>query len=71
MKGYDAEGQLGPKKPLPDAVQIFDPPIDKVVSEPSSEQKEPLVVAAPPVEDQTAYPVQDTYQTDGYEQPVF
>jgi small subunit ribosomal protein S3e len=73
MKGYDPEGQLGPRKPLPDSVQILEPPVDKIVSEPSSEQRDPVAVplAAPPVEDHAAYQAQDAYQTDNYEQPVF
>jgi hypothetical protein len=58
MKGYDAEGQLGPRKPLPDFVHISDPPIDKVVSEPSSEQRDPVVVpvTAPVATQEPAYP---------------
>ena len=49
MKGWDPEGQLGPRKPLPDSVQILEPPLDKIVAEPTSEQREPAVVAAPAV----------------------
>lgn len=57
MKGYDPEGQLGPRKPLPDSVQILEPPIDKVVLEPSSEQRDPVVVpvAAPVAAPEPAY----------------
>jgi len=57
MKGYDPEGQLGPRKPLPDSVQILEPPIDKVVLEPSSEQRDPVVVpvAAPVAASEPAY----------------
>ena len=72
MKGWDPEGLTGPKKPLPDSVQILDPPVDKVVSEPSSEQKEPTNVPPPaPVEDayqqqqqqqqQESYPAEEGY----------
>jgi small subunit ribosomal protein S3e len=44
MKGYDAEGAgTGPRKPLPDSVMILEPPVDKIITEPSSEQREPLV----------------------------
>ncbi|KAG6850520.1 hypothetical protein H0H93_012521 [Arthromyces matolae] len=73
MKGSDPEGLTGPRQPLPDSVQIFEPPVDKVVSEPSSEQKEPISfpVAAPAEEN---FASQETHQppTDGYpEQPVF
>jgi len=63
MKGWDPDGQTGPKKPLPDSVQILDPPVDKIVSEPSSEQKEPVNVPAPaPAED----PYQPPPQEEGY-----
>ena len=55
MKGWDPEGQTGPRKPLPDSVQILDPPVDKIVSEPSSEQREPANIPAPA-------PAEDTYQ---------
>ena len=39
MKGWDPEGQTGPKRPLPDVVTIAEPPIDKVFAEPTSEQR--------------------------------
>jgi small subunit ribosomal protein S3e len=65
MKGTDPEGQLGPRKPLPDSVQILEPPVDKIVLEPSSEQREPVSVPmAPPVEEPAAY--QETYQPELY-----
>jgi hypothetical protein len=68
MKGYDPEGQSGPRKPLPDSVTISDPPIDKTVLEPSSEQRDPVVVPVVPV---TALP-EPAYQPDAYnEAPVF
>jgi small subunit ribosomal protein S3e len=41
MKGWDPEGNLGPKKPLPDTITILEPPVDKVVGEPTSEQRVP------------------------------
>jgi len=72
MKGWDPEGQLGPRKPLPDSVQILEPPVDKVVSEPTSEQREPVAVpVAAPVEEYAA--ADATYQQPEYaaEQPVF
>ena len=66
MKGYDPEGQLGPRKPLPDSVEIADPPIDKVVLEPSSEQRDPVAVV-PVVAAQ-----EPVYQAEAYnEAPVF
>lgn len=68
MKGWDPEGNTGPKRPLPDSVQILDPPVDKIVSEPSSEQREPTNVPPPaPAED--AYqqpPQQEGYPDDGF-----
>ena len=66
MKGTDPEGQLGPRKPLPDSVQILEPPVDKIVLEPSSEQREPVSVpmAPPPAEEPAAY--QETYQPEHY-----
>lgn len=50
MKGWDPTGNLGPKKPLPDTVTIQEPPVDKVVAEPTSEHAGAAdVVAAAPV----------------------
>lgn len=73
MKGWDPEGQTGPRKPLPDSVQIVEPPVDKVVSEPTSEQREPAIpvpVAAPVEEYAAADPAYQ--QPEAYtEQPVF
>jgi hypothetical protein len=63
MKGYDPEGQLGPRKPLPDSVQILEPPVDKVVSEPLSEQREPVAVPVAPAAEE--YPAQEQPQ-EGY-----
>lgn len=73
MKGHDPEGQVGPRKPLPDSVQILDPPVDKIVSEPSSESREPVVVsAAPPAAEEPAYGQEPAYQADSYaEGPAF
>ncbi|CCO35698.1 40S ribosomal protein S3-1 [Rhizoctonia solani AG-1 IB] len=54
MKGWDPTGNLGPKKPLPDTVTIQEPPIDKVVAEPTSEHAgaaEPITAPAPAAED--------------------
>jgi small subunit ribosomal protein S3e len=71
MKGWDPEGQLGPRKPLPDSVQILEPPIDKIITEPSSEQREPIVSAptAVPVgeaPEQGYQPQEPAYQADPY-----
>ncbi|KAF9644669.1 40S ribosomal protein S3 [Thelephora ganbajun] len=67
MKGWDPEGLTGPRKPLPDSVQILDPPVDKIVSEPSSEQKEPTNIPAPaPVEDSYQQPQQEGYPEEPY-----
>jgi hypothetical protein len=72
MKGYDPEGNTGPKKPLPDYVRIYEPAPDKVIAEPLSEQKEPVSVPLAAVPEETPYQQQDGYQQDGYtEQPVF
>ncbi|KAL5640469.1 hypothetical protein ACGC1H_007649 [Rhizoctonia solani] len=54
MKGWDPTGNLGPKKPLPDTVTIQEPPVDKVVAEPTSEHAgaaEPVGAPAPAAED--------------------
>lgn len=69
MKGWDPEGSIGPKKPLPDAVTILEPPIDKVVAEPTSEQREtaPVAAAPAPVAEEPAYAPQEPYQQQ-YEQ---
>lgn len=71
MKGWDPEGQTGPRKPLPDSVQILEPPVDKIISEPTSEQREPIPVAAPaPAAEE--YPTENFQQPEAYaEQPVF
>ena len=63
MKGWDPEGQLGPRKPLPDSVQILEPPVDKVVVEPTSEQREPAAVVPPPAAaaEEPAYQSQEAY----------
>lgn len=69
MKGWDPEGQTGPRKPLPDSVQIIEPLPDKIVAEPTSEQREPAPIAPPPVaaEEPAAYQPQEPYQQQ-YEQ---
>jgi hypothetical protein len=68
MKGYDPEGQLGPRRPLPDSVHISDPPIDKVVLEPTSEQRDPVATVVPVVA-----ATEPAYQQEAYggEAPVF
>ena len=70
MKGWDPEGQLGPRKPLPDSVQILEPPIDKIVVEPTSEQREPAAVVPPvaPVGEEAAYNAPESY-SQGFDQP--
>ena len=70
MKGWDPEGQIGPRKPLPDSVQILEPPLDKIVAEPTSEQREPAVAAAPaPAAEEPAYAPQEGFQQT-FEQPA-
>jgi len=66
MKGHDPEGRLGPKKPLPDTITIIEPPLDKHISEPTSEQRgPPPPTAIPEAAPEAAY--QETY---GEPQPV-
>ena len=69
MKGWDPEGQLGPRKPLPDSVQILELPQDKVVVEPTSEQREPAAVVPPPAPaaEEAGFQAQETF-TAQYEQ---
>ncbi|KAG6330848.1 hypothetical protein ID866_8241 [Astraeus odoratus] len=73
MKGWDAEGLAGPKRPLPDSVQILEPREEKIPSEPSSESREAAVVPppAPAVEEQAAYGQDPAYQADAYAEPAF
>jgi len=73
MKGYDPEGQLGPRKPLPDSVTIVEPPVDKVIGEPTSEQREPAIPqAAAPVPEEAAYQQpQEAYEQSSYDQSGF
>jgi small subunit ribosomal protein S3e len=75
MKGYDPEGQLGPRKPLPDSVTILEPPVDKVIAEPTSEQREPAIPQAAPIPDEAASAYQqpqETYdQQSGFDQSGF
>lgn len=66
MKGWDPEGVIGPKKPLPDSVQILEPPVDKIVAEPNSEHRDQPAVVAPPQAEEPAY--QQPEQT--FEQPA-
>jgi small subunit ribosomal protein S3e len=75
MKGFDPEGLTGPRKPLPDTVTIAEPPVDKIVSEPSSESRgvpeAPVVPpVAPPVED-AAYQADFQQEQFPVDQPVF
>lgn len=68
MKGWDPEGTVGPRKPLPDAVTILEPPVDKVVAEPTSEQRETAPVPAPaPVAEEPTFTPQEPFQQQ-YEQ---
>jgi len=65
MKGHDPEGRLGPRKPLPDTVTILEPPIDKIISEPVSEQKGPADLSHQAPEEQ----YED--QQPSFEEPVY
>jgi len=60
MKEFDPEGRTGPKKPLPDTVTIIEPPVDKQVTEPVSEQRGPPAPAAIQPD------VPDAFQDPGY-----
>lgn len=73
MKDYDPEGIAGPKKPLPDAVSITEPPVDKIVSEPQSEQREPVSVpVAAPAAEEYAPAAPEAYPQEAYtEQAAF
>ena len=70
MKGWDPEGLTGPRKPLPDSVTIQEPAEDKLVTEPSSEQRDPVSVSIP-AEDSYVIPADTSYQQEPYEQPSF
>ena len=74
MKGWDPEGQHGPRKPLPDAVQILEPPVEKVVTEPVSDHRDQPAIIAPPAEEQQPYqeaPAYDQQPQDFQEQSAF
>jgi small subunit ribosomal protein S3e len=65
MKGYDPAGELGPKKPLPDAVTIVEPKEEQPIhphSENRGQPAQPINAPAP-----AAAPAADAAQT--YEQP--
>ena len=63
MKGWDPEGQTGPKKPLPDNVTILEPPIDKIVAEPTSDHRDaPTAIPPQPQEEQAYQPEQQQYE---------
>lgn len=68
MKGWDPEGQTGPRKPLPDSVTIREPPEDKLVTEPTSEQREPISVSAAVADEPYTAPADTSYQQESYEQ---
>lgn len=71
MKGWDATGEYGPKKPLPDMVQITEPPIDKVFAEPTSEQRGPgaeTTTIPPVVEDYSHGQPDNSYADQSYQQ---
>lgn len=75
MKGHDPEGRLGPKNPLPDSVTIFEPPVEKFISEPTSEPKgqapEPVIVPAQVEEQQYAYGGEEQGFSEEPTQPTF
>lgn len=73
MKGFDPEGLTGPRKPLPDTVTIAEPPVDKIVSEPSSESRSvpevPVVPPVAPAVEDSAYQAEFQRETFTVEQP--
>lgn len=71
MKGWDPEGNLGPKKPLPDSVQIMDAPVDKIVGEPTSDHREqPAPIHAQPA-GEPVFQQADAVFEQTEEQPAF
>ena len=70
MKGYDPDGNLGPRKPLPDSVAIQEPALDKPILLPSSEQKEPFLPVAAVAEETQYQPDQfPQQQQEPYTEP--
>ncbi|KAF8337479.1 ribosomal protein S3 [Cantharellus anzutake] len=70
VKMHDPEGRLGPKKPLPDHVTIIEPPVDKLISEPTSEQRgAPLPTAIPETAPEATY--QEAFGEQQQQQPAF
>lgn len=57
MKPYDPSGTTGPKTPLPDTVTVVEPPVDKLISEPTSEQRgpPPPTATVPEAAEEAAY----------------
>lgn len=68
MKAHDPEGRNGPSKPLPDSVVILEPPLDKLVLEPSSESKEPAPFAPAPAAPAPEAPAETYAGGEGYGQ---
>ncbi|PCH43352.1 ribosomal protein S3 [Wolfiporia cocos MD-104 SS10] len=69
MKDSVPEGQLGPHKSLPDFVDFHPQAPEKVVTEPTSEQREPAIVTAPPpTAEEPVYQAQDAYAQQPFEQ---
>ncbi len=73
MKGWDPTGNLGPKKPLPDTVTIQEPPVDKIVAEPTSEHAGAAEVVAAPAPAEADYGApqdQQAYEDAPMEEPA-
>lgn len=66
MKGHDPNGETGPRKPLPDSVKIHEPPIDKVVLEPSSETREPVSVPVAAQPEESYAPAEPAFEEPSY-----
>ena len=67
MKGQDKDGQKGPKISLPDTVKIMEPPVDKVITEPTSDHRDAPAVVAPPAAAATEEPAAAYQQPEGAE----
>ncbi|KAL3089936.1 hypothetical protein niasHS_006388 [Heterodera schachtii] len=48
MLPHDPKGQMGPRNPLPDHIQVKEPPIDVAPTTPYSEHREPMAIGMPP-----------------------
>lgn len=66
MKGHDPDGLLGPKNPLPDTVRILEPPVDKIVAEPTSDHREQAAAVVPAAAEEPSFQQPEA----GFDQPA-